>query len=168
MKNLTAKERLFCRLAADGYSTRDAAVKSGYHVFPERSAAALLERGEIKAEIERLSKAHAVGRDEIAAGLRRLAFGSVADAVRLACTDEPGPGEIDEMDLFCVSEIKRGKNGVEIKFFDRLKALQFLGQLSSGTEDTAEPFYRALEQGAVALSRGESSLKDAEGDRPWS
>lgn len=71
-------------------------------------------------------------------GLRRIAFGRNNDAVRLAASAampaEEGAAvgaseilrSIGEMDLFGVSEIKYGKNGVEIKFFDRLKALETL------------------------------------------
>lgn len=61
-------------------------------------------------------------------GLRRLAFGDINDAVRLAFSDElPSPAELQRMDLFNVSEIKRVKGGgVEIRIFDRLKALERL------------------------------------------
>ena len=45
------------------------------------------------------------------------------------------------MDLFLVSEIKRPKDGsMEIKFFDRLKALEKLTD-DSEKEDRATPFY---------------------------
>ena len=61
-------------------------------------------------------------------GLQGLAFGEVNDAVRLAFSDEmPSPEMLSGMNLFNVSEIKRDKGGgVEIRFFDRLKALEKL------------------------------------------
>jgi hypothetical protein len=167
MLRMTAREELFCRLVSQGYPSRDAAARAGYRTAPERSAAGLIARADVREKIARLAKNHADGIDEAAAGLRRIAFGSVSDAVRLACADEIDPDEIDRMDLFCVSEIKRGKNGVEIKFFDRIRALQCLQEMSHADDDAAEPFYRALEQGAMALNQG-GVIKGAEDDRPWS
>lgn len=56
----------------------------------------------------------------VAAGLRRLAFGSCSDAVYLVFADELPPVDvIGKLDLFNVSEIKRVKGGgVEVKLFD--------------------------------------------------
>ena len=64
-------------------------------------------------------------------GLERLAFGRVNDAAELALSDdEENFSRFDGADLFCVSEIKRVKGGgVEIKFFDRLKAIDQLVEL---------------------------------------
>lgn len=61
-------------------------------------------------------------------GLRQLAFGNVNDAVRLAFAEEMPTAEmLAGMNLFNVSEIKRDKGGgVEVRFFDRLKALERL------------------------------------------
>ncbi len=57
------------------------------------------------------------------------------------------------MDLFNISEIKRKKNGdIEIKFFDRLKALEKLtdiSDLSSGENESS--IFHAIEKGAAAL-----------------
>ena len=57
------------------------------------------------------------------------------------------------MDLFNISEIKKKKNGeVEIKFFDRLKALEKLTELSTGTDyGSASSLYAAIEKGANVL-----------------
>ncbi len=73
----------------------------------------------------------------VKSGLRRLAFGGCGDAVALAFAEElPPPNVIEEMDLFNVSEIKRVKGGgVEIKFFDRLKALEKLYELETKQEN---------------------------------
>ena len=60
-------------------------------------------------------------------GLRRIAFGRNNDAVRLAFSENITNEDIDNADLFGVAEIKCGKGGiVEMKFFDRLKALDLL------------------------------------------
>jgi len=72
----------------------------------------------------------------VKAGLRRLAFGSCKDAVTLAFSDElPPQGVIEKLDLFNVSEIKRDRGGgVEIKLFDRLKALEKLYELETAQD----------------------------------
>lgn len=85
-------------------------------------------------------------------GYSRLAFGCVSDAVSLMFSEEATPEEIERLDLFAVSEIKRKKNGdIEIKFFDRLKALDKLRELSTGSDPAAMTLYSAIEQGAKAL-----------------
>lgn len=93
---------------------------------------------------------------EVSEGLRRLAFGEITDAVSLLFVSED---EIIEklpcLNLFNVSEIKRVKGGgMEIKFFDRLKALEKLGQTISVNENTAAmSFYSALEKSADAQKK---------------
>lgn len=73
----------------------------------------------------------------VIAGLKRLAFGSCSDAVYLVFADElPPPDVISKLDLFNVSEIKRVKGGgVEVKLFDRLKALEKLFELENSSSD---------------------------------
>jgi len=57
------------------------------------------------------------------------------------------------MDLFCVSEIRKPReNALEIKFFDRLEALEKLAQLSEKNDtESSIPFYQAIEQGLTAM-----------------
>ncbi len=89
-------------------------------------------------------------------GFEQLAFGSVTDAVRLLFEEELTRAALDEMNLFNVAEIKRLKGGgMEIKFVDRLKALQCLEQMDMAAENDGGDFYRALEQSAASL-KGES------------
>ena len=61
--------------------------------------------------------------------------------------------ELEEMELLNISEIKRPKGGgMEIKFFDRLKALEKLQETDAGgRESEGAAFYAALEKGAAAL-----------------
>lgn len=80
-------------------------------------------------------------------GYSKLAFGGIADAVRLMVCEDPHTEDIQKMDLFNVAEIKRPKGGgMEIKFFDRLKALQCMEQMSGEEARGPGDFYRALEQ----------------------
>ena len=77
--------------------------------------------------------------------------------VKLLFLEEaPSPGQLEEMDLFPITEIKRPRTGgIEMKFCDRLKALEKLAQLEAQeTQENGASFYQALESGARAL-RGE-------------
>lgn len=85
-------------------------------------------------------------------GLRHLAFGSCNDAVVLAFAEElPPKSVIEKLDLFNVSEIKRVKGGgVEVKLFDRLKALEKLYEIEniSANNDKASDIINALAMSA--------------------
>ena len=76
-------------------------------------------------------------------GYERLAFGNITDAVKLMFSDKPE--NIENYDLFNVAEIKRPKdNSMEIKFFDRLKALEKLELLNKPDKSTTSDFYNAI------------------------
>lgn len=156
-KALTEKERLFCSYFALGGDARGCAARAGYTISPSRSAAKLLSRSDIAAEIRRLEKERNSMAGAVEKGLSRLAFGSVADALRLLlCEETMTAEEIEKLDLFNVSEIKRPKGGgLEIKFFDRLKALDKLSQCTHAGESTESSFVRALSEGAKLLSEEE-------------
>jgi hypothetical protein len=83
-------------------------------------------------------------------GLERLADGRANDAVRLAFAEElPAPEELEQMDLYNVSEIKRVKGGgVEIKLFDRQKALVKLYEysISANAEENVSQLILALQE----------------------
>ena len=153
---LTAKHRAFCLYYLKLGNIREAAVKAGY--FPPTAfidGIRLLAKPEVRAYIERLGRTLGSMRTELVKqGLERLAFGEANDAVALACTEEPpSREELGRMDLFAVSEIKRVKGGgMEIKLFDRQKALERLWELENTmqTSQTAERFYAALQAGASA------------------
>lgn len=105
----------------------------------------LLQRDDILSEIERIaSKQERLLSGLATAGYIRLAFGSIADAVSLIYMDKPSREELEKMDLFLVSEIKHPKEGaVEIKFFDRLKALEKLNENRIG-DDSAGSIFDAI------------------------
>ena len=88
--------------------------------------------------------------EEVRAGLRRLAFGEIQDAILLLFADENEILEnLPRLDLFSVSEIKRPKGGgMEIKFFDRIRALEKLREAKNEAPTQPLSFYRALEEGA--------------------
>ncbi len=88
-------------------------------------------------------------------GLARLAFERCNDAVRLMCRmDSLTDKEIARLNLSAVSEIKRHKDGtLEIRFCDRLKALELLASYTSAREisSSASSFYAALESAARSV-----------------
>lgn len=151
---LTDKEVLFCTYYCIDRNGREAAAKSGY-VFPERTAVKLLRRKDIISQIRKIDKKRSGGEISVAAGYRRLAFGCVADAVSLLFDEQLNKEKIEGMDLFNVSEIKRQKGGaIEIKFFDRLKALEKLEENNEKLQDNSEnSLYAAIRKSAASLSQ---------------
>lgn len=145
MKKLTRKEMLFCLHYAEDRNGRIAAAKAGY-ASPLHSAVRLLRREEIRQTIAENTPMPPSAADEVLLGYRKLAFGSGADALRLLFSSAPSETDFDALDLFNVAEIKRPKDGaLEIKFFDRLKALEHLQSACSRTQsDSAMPFLQAL------------------------
>ena len=132
-KKLTKRELLFCKLAAKG-NAESAALQAGYQSAPESVTRRLLSREEILLEIGRNAvQAHSSQRSPSRIGYERLAFGSIADAVKLLYMEDPPPDTLEKMDFFPISEIKRPKDGaMEIKFFDRLQALECLERSEQG------------------------------------
>lgn len=102
-----------------------------------------------------MGKRKKVTEKEICDGYRRLAFGEIKDAVKLLYeTDEEILRQLPELDLFNVSEIKMPRGGgMEIKFCDRLKALDKLRELAQMGDSSAPlSFYDAIEKGASAVN----------------
>ena len=98
-----------------------------------------------------MSRRKKISQREVTDGLRHLAFGEIQDAVRLLFEDESNILQsLPTLDLFNVSEIKRIKGGgMEIKFFDRLKAIDRLEEMvNCGNDNSAVSFYEALEKSA--------------------
>ena len=152
---LTEREKLFCALYVSYGDCKQACVLSGYSSHPETTGEKLLMRQDILSEISRIS----LEREKILKGcalfgFARLAFGSVTDAVKLLMCDDLSKLELDNMDFFNISEIKRPKDGsMEIKFFDRLKAIEQLQLMSMQNGSETKPFYRALEESAVLVNK---------------
>jgi len=118
----------------------------------------LLADPEIKRRIAKLENERDAKLAEVTEGYRRLAFGSVADALKLILSDEPPcESELEKLDLTMVSDIKCPKSGgIEVKFFDRLKALDRLCELSNAASAGESPdFLTALERSARALRGGD-------------
>jgi phage terminase small subunit len=154
-KELSEKEKLFCDLYLKTGNSREAAARSGY-MFAEKTASRLLKRKEVLSYIAKCEKVRKKTSADVRAGYMRLAFGCISDAVSLMFLSEEDitKEKIEKLDLFNVSEIKRQKGGgLEIKFFDRLKALERLSAISEKEEEEkGHSLYYAIEKSAIALS----------------
>ena len=141
---LTGKDRrAFCRTYLACMDAQRAAEKCGLGDGCEllRLPSVRTELESIRAEIDDICRADVVRR------LCTVAFGRTNDAIRLALDESLTGEEIDSLDLAAVAEFKKsGSGGVEMKFFDRTKALETLCGILGGTEnsDAAEEFFRAI------------------------
>lgn len=127
----------------------EAARRIGMTKDPELEGQRLLNFKAVQKTLAKLSDQTDTHR-LVRTGLHRLAFGNVSDAVKLI-SDDASALNVDTLDLFNVSEIKKVKGGgVEIKFFDRLDALEKLLELEENFSRTAtaESFFEALGKSA--------------------
>ena len=128
-KKIKPREKQFCGYFVCTGSAEESARRAGYRKNCRLAGERLLCDEKVLDEIERLIALRRRVLPKLAsAGYYRMAFGGVSDALRLLYSERPTEQELNEMDLFMISEIKKPKDGMlEIKFFDRLKALEKLG-----------------------------------------
>ena len=145
---LTAREREFCLSFMQSGDAQLSARRAGFR-NPDSEGERLLCNEKICAELERLSELRGRLLSALSViGYQRLAFGSAADAASLLFEENPSRETLGKMDLFIVSEIRRPKDGaMEIKFFDRARALEKLASLSMERESSGS-LYDAI--GSVA------------------
>lgn len=147
MSQLNKKEKMFCRKYLETGDVVKAAELSGIKKDPYL----LLNKEEITEEIKSLGDTLNKNSEYIAkSALIRLAVGNVSDAASLLFKEDAGKSELEKLDLFMVSEIKRKGDTTEIKFFDRFKAINSLLD-GFDNEQSNVPFYEALKAGAEAL-----------------
>ena len=105
----------------------------------------------VKREIRRLDKEDVQTLCYVKTGLSRLAFGSINEAAALVFSEEPTREEVLRADLFNVAELKKVKGGgVEMKFFDRQRALEKLVELDPELKEisAAQEFLNAVYDGS--------------------
>lgn len=104
--------------------------------------------------------------DMVRAGLERMAFGEINGVMELVLADEPpGLHRLMQMNLFNVSEVKRIKGGgLEIKIFDRQKAMEKLLELSEKHEQSqaAQDFFTSLSEAAKMEETSSDEQQDTE------
>lgn len=158
-KILTPREKLFCCCMAQLANPTDAAIVAGYAKAKAFAAATrLLEQSYIRRYIDKIRDRQSGRTYQTArAALTRLAFGRSNDAILLALSDEM-PDNVDTLDLFGVSEIKKVKGGgVEVKLTSRLDAIRLLYELESqsSAQTQTDSFFTALQNTSPALTEGD-------------
>lgn len=152
--NLDEKELLFCEYYIETGNTKEAAISAGYKNNPERVGTRLLYDEKIFNEIKKLyekKRKNLVYRT--VSGYERLAFGSISDCIKLLFCEDLNFSELKNMNLFNISEIKKPKDGsMEIKFFDRIRALEKLEQVENIKSSDKECFYSVLENSIKNLN----------------
>ena len=90
----------------------------------------------------------ALEREALLEQMRRLACAKVNDAVKLAYLPEEERDTIGRLDLSALTEFRRsGAGTVEMKFPDRMKALERLLELSGPSgEEQLEQFLQQMEE----------------------
>lgn len=152
---LSKKEKLFCLSFINSLDVELSAKAAGYTKNPLKKGQALLLKNEIADEIAQLQKLRERAmKNSSVVGLQKIAFSPITDAVSLLYMDKPSKEILETLDLFMVQEIKKPKDGaMEIKFFDRLKALEKLGAQSPADENSGS-LLDAIRLGAQKLSEG--------------
>ena len=90
-----------------------------------------------------------ISREDVLRELKRIALSRPNAGIELAYMEKPTRQMIQRLDLSAVSEFKRNSAGaVELRFIDRVKALQTLCELLGGVGDETQTdeFFRALEE----------------------
>ena len=150
MPSTHEKRKLFCYFYLKLGNVQEAGIKAGFQPsIALVEGLKILENPSYQPQLQRLQTVTNLSVARlVTTGLERLAFGSINDAVTLACSDEfPPPQVLEKLDLFNISEIKRVKGGgVEIKFADRLKAMEKLlaCEKESSELNNAESLINAL------------------------
>lgn len=148
-KQLSKKEKIFCYYLVETGNIYEAFSIADMKIKKENISELMMNdsiREEIK-KIYEIKKQNFSIKAEI--GYERLAFGEVSDSIKLIFTKDLDKNQIKNMNFFNISEIKKLKDGtIEIKFFDRMKALEKLHQIEiNRSENEVLPFYSALENG---------------------
>lgn len=147
---------LFCILSARGYPPEEAIRRAGFPFEGDwtRQAAELLMLAAVRRRIAKYCRELSFCAPAVLAraGLERLALGGVEEAGSLLREDGVLP---EGAPLLHVSEIKQGKGVLEVKFFDRLRALTALAELGDGEAAGANALLEALNQSARQQEPGE-------------
>lgn len=135
------KQDAFCRAYLRTMDPERAGEETGTDGF------ALLGNRSVRGRLDRMRETAAgeITREDAVRRLAQLAFGRVNEAAAMALR----PGEADPMtlDLSAVAELKvTDKGGVELKFIDRVRALEALCNLLEENSGGAEELLRALEE----------------------
>lgn len=193
---LTEKQRLFCLYYIKSYNATMSAIKAGYakdraHV----TGSELVRNSKVSGEIRRL-KGRAlqdlyIDALDVLEVYAKIAFADITECVEFGSvkqyvyvegqrmigiygdylTQDVGYVNIknhDEIDGALISEVKQGKEGISVKFHDKMKALDVLTKyfdlLPDNHKRKIEEANLALGKRRVAVTEKELELRKAEND----
>lgn len=161
-RGLTPREKLFCVYFVNSADAEQSAIDAGYGNNPLQKALMLLSRSDVADEIANLAKVNERVMSKVArCAYKKLAFGSIADAISLLYMDSPTKKQLQDMDLYMVSEIKKLKDGsMEIKFYDKMKAFEKLRKDDVEGKGVGNSLVDALSLGAKNLSHDAGDEND--------
>ncbi|MEG1682199.1 MAG: terminase small subunit [Oscillospiraceae bacterium] len=134
------QKKAFCAAYLRTMNPERAAAEAG---FPDGTA--LLEDGSVRKLLSKMRETRQgeICREDAIRRLCELAFGRANDGARLALREA---GNVEGLDLAAVAELKTKSDGsVEIKFIDRVRALEVLCGLLGENGGQALDFFQALE-----------------------
>lgn len=150
---LNPKEQLFCYYFSCFQNLKEASIKAGYPALSaEKTAAKLMGREEIKQQIREYSRQKDMEylQAMVLSGLERLAFGEINDIIQLMMKgNELDEKQLQNLNLYMVSEIKQKDGCLEVKLFDRYQALKLIQELIQlkKSNGTTEEFLQAFVEG---------------------
>ncbi|GAA0561657.1 terminase small subunit [Chitinophaga japonensis] len=180
---LPIKQRTFCEEYLIDLNGTQAAIRSRYSKkSASETASELLVKSKIKAYIDLLMKVRAqrteITPDRVLQELAAIAFANINDFVKVVEKEEVGGSKtdlgdqeeekrthrvvevfptdtIDKAKIPALSSIKQGRSGIEVKMFDKEKALELLGRhlgmwndkLQLGADDELKALYKTVMNG---------------------
>lgn len=149
-------KHLFSLFYASGKSVKEAAILAGIDPeIAENEGLKLLKLKSVNKLIKRFAQNGFNDANGVKVGLKRLAFGEINDIMEVVLSDEPiGLRRLFQMNFYNISEVKKVKGGgLEVKIFDRQKAMEKLLEIYQNEENQtgAEEFFKAL-----SLSAGDN------------
>ena len=145
---LTVKQKRFVDEYLVDFNGTQAAIRAGYATrSAEVTAAKLLRNAKVQAEISRrqqdLQRRTEVSQDRVVKELMRVAFADATNYVQVQPRTIVGAdgkeiviqavvltatAELTDEERAAISQIKQGANGIEVKMYDKLRALELLGR----------------------------------------
>ena len=172
---LTPKQMRFVDEWLIDFNGKQAAVRAGYSAkTAEATAARMLRNVKVQAEISRrqkdLQRRTEVSQDRVVKELARVAFSNATNAVQVQPRTIVGAdgkeiviqavvltatAELTDEERAAISQIKQGANGIEVKMYDKLRALELLGRHIGMFNDKLELKATVTENPFAGLSTDE-------------
>ena len=172
---LTAKQMRFVDEYLVDFNVTQAAIRAGYRAGSAHQCGwQNMKKLEIQTEISRrqkdLQKRTEVTQDRVVRELARVAFADAASHVRVRLREVPCPdgtrarvpvvevkptAELTDDQRAAIAQIKQGANGIEVKMYDKIKALELLGRHIGMFNDKLELKATVAENPFAGLSTDE-------------